>query len=61
MPLQKRTLLLILIGMILGSAAGYAYYALIGCTSGACAITSQPVNATLYGAIMGGLLAMAFD
>lgn len=32
---------------------GYAYYFFIGCSSGSCAISSNPLNSTLYGAIMG--------
>ena len=45
-----------LIGVVLGAAGGYAYYYFIGCNSGSCAITSSPINSTIYGAIMGGLL-----
>lgn len=43
-------------GVILGAIAGYIYYHFVGCNSGTCAITSKPVNSTLYGAMMGGLL-----
>ena len=33
----------------LGSAlAGLGYYALVGCSTGSCAITSSPVNTMLY-------------
>ena len=32
---------------------GFAYYALIGCNSGTCAITSSPLNSTAYGALIG--------
>ncbi|MBP7389680.1 MAG: hypothetical protein KA841_04700 [Chitinophagales bacterium] len=46
----------IIIGMIVGAAAGYAYYYFVGCASGTCAITSSPINSTLYGSMMGGLL-----
>ena len=46
---------LVLAGTLLGAVGGYLYYYFIGCTSGSCAITSQPVNSTLYGALMGGL------
>lgn len=46
----------ILLGIALGAIAGYLYYFYIGCSSGTCAITSKPVNSTLYGALMGGLL-----
>lgn len=43
------------IGAVLGAAAGYAYYYFIGCASGTCNITSDPVNSSVYGLIMGGL------
>lgn len=46
-----------LIGLVAGAALGYAYYHYIGCASGTCAITSKPINSTLYGAFMGVLLA----
>ena len=49
-----------IIGIVLGAIAGYGYYAQVGCASGTCAITSSPVNSTLYGAMMGGLLFSAF-
>ncbi len=45
-----------MIGIALGAMGGYLYYYFVGCASGTCAITSQPVNSTLYGAVMGGLL-----
>lgn len=45
-----------LIGVLLGAGGGYAYYYFIGCNSGTCAITSNPVNSVLYGMVMGGLL-----
>lgn len=35
---------------------GYAYYALIGCNSGSCAISSHPLNSALYGALYGALM-----
>ncbi len=47
-------------GIVLGAALGYAYYYFIGCSSGSCAITSKPLNSTLYGALMGFLLAETF-
>lgn len=39
-----------------GGVGGYLYYLLIGCASGACAITSNPLISTLYGAVLGLLL-----
>jgi hypothetical protein len=47
---------LVIIGVILGATGGYLYYHFVGCASGSCAITSKPLNSTVYGAIMGGLL-----
>ena len=46
----------ILLGAVLGAIGGYAYYYYVGCASGSCAITSSPINSTLYGIFMGGLL-----
>ena len=40
-------------GVIIGSIAGYLYYHFVGCSSGSCAITSNPINSVLYGALMG--------
>jgi phage shock protein E len=51
---------LTLIGVALGAVGGYLYYYYIGCVSGSCAITSNPVNSTLYGSVMGGLLLNTF-
>ncbi|MBL7850913.1 MAG: hypothetical protein JNN04_08430 [Cyclobacteriaceae bacterium] len=52
---------LTVLGILAGAAGGYLYYHFIGCTSGSCPITSQPVNSTLYGAMMGGLLSSSFQ
>ncbi len=41
---------------ILGAVGGFLYWHFVGCNSGSCAITSSPINSTLYGAFMGGLL-----
>lgn len=43
-------------GMIIGAMAGYLYWRFVGCTTGTCPITSSPLNMTLWGGIMGGLL-----
>ncbi|WP_310594607.1 DUF6132 family protein [Flavobacterium sp.] len=54
--MTKKAILLTGIGIAIGALAGYGYYYFVGCASGTCAITSKPLNATLYGAVMGGLL-----
>ena len=46
---------LTIIGVAIGAIGGYQYYHFVGCSSGTCAITSKPLNSTLYGALMGGL------
>ena len=48
------------IGVLLGGMAGYAYFYFVGCNSGQCAITSSPVNSTVYGMVMGGLVSDLF-
>ncbi|HMU08803.1 MAG TPA: DUF6132 family protein [Ferruginibacter sp.] len=48
--------LLYFIGAAVGAVAGYIYWQQVGCVSGTCAITSKPLNSTLYGALMGALL-----
>ena len=47
-------------GVLIGAVGGFLYYWFIGCDSGSCAITSRPVNSTVYGAVMGGLLMSFF-
>jgi hypothetical protein len=47
---QKRVLVI-----LVGAVGGFAYYYFIGCTSGACPITSNPYISTVYGAVIGGL------
>jgi LytS/YehU family sensor histidine kinase len=54
--MNKKALILTAVGVIVGLLAGYAYYHFVGCNSGTCAITSNPLNSTLYGGVMGGLL-----
>lgn len=51
---------LAIIGVILGAIGGYLYYHYVGCSSGTCPITSKPLNSTLYGALMGGLILTIF-
>lgn len=51
---------LIIAGIIVGAVGGYAYYYFVGCESGTCSITSKPLNSTLYGAMMGGVLFSVF-
>lgn len=54
--MTKKAYIITGIGIVVGLIAGYAYYHFVGCVSGTCLITSKPVNSTLYGGLMGGLL-----
>lgn len=58
--MNKKALLLWLAGGVLGAVGGYMYFLYFGC-EGSCAITSSPVNSTLYGTVMGGLVLSMFD
>ncbi len=54
--MTTKVIIITIIGLIVGAVLGYAYYHYVGCASGTCAITSKPLNSTLYGAVLGGLL-----
>ncbi|HQV78460.1 MAG TPA: DUF6132 family protein [Chitinophagales bacterium] len=56
-----RNKILITIGVLLGAILGFLYWKFVGCASGTCAITSKPLNSTIYGAVMGGLLFSLFE
>jgi len=47
-------------GVLMGALGGYLYYYYVGCASGTCAITSRPVNSTVYGSLLGWLLFSSF-
>lgn len=43
------------IGMLAGATLGFAYYKFIGCTSGACPLTSNPWSSTLVGLMLSAI------
>lgn len=45
------------IGFFLGAVGGFSYYYFIGCRSGACPITGNPFISTIWGGVLGTLLA----
>jgi hypothetical protein len=53
-------ILRLVIGAVVGGGLGFASYKFIGCSSGACPLTSHPILSTLYGSILGALLATSF-
>lgn len=58
MFLKKNKVLLM--GMMFGAIAGYAYYHFVGC-NGSCMIASSPWISTIYGGMLGGLFVNAFS
>lgn len=42
--------------VLAGAVAGFAFQRTVGCRTGACLITSNPYVSTLYGALLGYLL-----
>jgi len=56
---NKRSLLFGSAGTLLGAAAGFLYWKFVGCLGESCMIWSNPLRATLYGALLGTLLLLA--
>ncbi|QQS51838.1 MAG: hypothetical protein IPM71_03695 [Bacteroidota bacterium] len=54
--INKKKLYILAGGIIVGMAAGYAYWHFIGCTSGTCPLTSNWHTSTLMGGIFGYLI-----
>ena len=54
---RMRKYLKILLYLVIGGSAGYAYYYFVGCTSGgSCPLTSNWYVTTIYGAAAGILM-----
>lgn len=52
-------LLKLVLGAFIGGIGGFIYYKLVGCPTGSCPITKSPVNSTIYGIILGVLVAVS--
>jgi hypothetical protein len=50
-------ILRLVIGLVVGGGLGFGWYQLVGCSTGACPLTSHPVVSTLFGMVMGLLVA----
>jgi hypothetical protein len=53
MSVKKRRTIKRFSGLLIGAVGGFTYYALIGCQSGSCPITSNPWISTGWGALIG--------
>jgi hypothetical protein len=49
------------IGGFFGAIGGFLYGKYIGCLTGTCAITSNPLRSTIYFAILAAVLAVMFQ
>ena len=50
-------ILKLIIGVVIGGGLGFAFYKFVGCSTGTCPLTSNPIVSTIYGAVLGALLA----
>ena len=50
-------ILKLIIGAVVGGGLGFAYYRFVGCSTGTCPLTSHPVVSSIYGAVLGALIA----
>ncbi len=53
-------ILKLLIGVVIGGGLGFAFYKFVGCSTGTCPLTSNPIISTIYGAALGALIATGF-
>ena len=53
-------ILRVIISAVVGGGLGFAWYKLVGCSTGACPLTSNPFITVAYGMIVGVLLAFSF-
>jgi hypothetical protein len=54
---RMHMLIKLIIGAAVGGGLGFAYYKFIGCSTGACPLTSNPWISSIYGALLGALIA----
>ena len=53
-------ILKLVIGVVIGGGLGFAYYKFVGCSTGACPLTSNPWISSIYGGALGALFASSF-
>jgi LytS/YehU family sensor histidine kinase len=52
---------MLIAGVALGILAGFSYYYFVGCASGSCLITANPIISSGYGGLIGGLVFSMFS
>lgn len=53
-------ILRLVIGVVVGGGLGFAYYRFVGCSTGACPLMSNPWISSIYGGVIGLLIAGSF-
>jgi hypothetical protein len=53
-------ILRLVIGALAGAGLGFGWYRLVGCSAGTCPLTSHPLISTLFGLVVGALIAANF-
>ena len=53
-------ILKLILGVVIGGGLGFACYKIIGCSTGSCPLTSNPWISSIYGAVLGALIATSF-
>jgi hypothetical protein len=56
-PFWRNTTMRYILGAVIGGLLGFGYYKLVGCSTGTCPLSSNPWISTVYGMIMGAMLA----
>lgn len=51
----------LIIGAVVGGGLGFAYYKFVGCSSGTCPLTSNPIISTIYGVFVGALIGSSIN
>jgi hypothetical protein len=60
MKKSKAMILRIIIGAVVGGGLGFAYYKFVGCSTGTCPLTSNPIISSLYEMVVAALVASSF-
>ena len=61
MKVSLKNWLIPLLFTVGGALVGLAYYYFVGCATGSCAITSNPINSMVYMGLIGWLLSGVFS